>query len=199
MKFLYLSLLLFLSSVAIAAQSSINTISPPVTIVKKVWYMEVNNPAFEKSPFGAVDEMQQLNRDRRAVRKENERRVRRGLPTLRTPISTTQSQQGNLESPNIYTYKLKIKNNGVKEIKSLIWDHVFYAFGTTNELGRIQFEYKITIGSGKTKDLAISTAIPPSETINVKETGKKLRDQYSDEVIFQSIEYSDGSVWTHSN
>jgi hypothetical protein len=195
MKFLYLSLLLFLLPQAISAQNSTSTTSPNVTIVKKVWYMEVNNPAFEKSPFGAVDEMQQLNRDRRAVRKENERRIKRGLPALRTPVSTRQSQQGNLESPNIYTYKLKIKNDGDKEIKSLIWDFVFYEFGTTNEVGRIQFEYKITIGSGKTKDLAISTEIPPSETINVKETGKKLRDQYTDQVIFQSIEYSDGSVW----
>jgi hypothetical protein len=104
MKFVCLPLLLFLLPAALFAQNlATNAASPHVTILKKVWYMEVNNPAFDKSPFGVVEEMQQVNRDRRAVRKENERRVRRGLPALRTPSAATQGPQANLDSPNVYT------------------------------------------------------------------------------------------------
>lgn len=199
MKPAHLILLLFLFFVDISAQTDTNAFSPKVTIIKQEWYKEFNSPAFNKSPFGGVEEMQQLNRTRRAVRKENERRIQRGLPALRTPTTTPQPEQKvNDESPDIYTYKLKIKNTGDKQIAALIWDYVFYEIGTLNEVGRIQFEYKINIGIGKTKDLAISTEIPPSKTINVKATGKKLREQYSDQVIIQTIEYSDGSVWTNA-
>ena len=198
MKLAYLSLLLLLFSFGISAQTVTDSYPPEVLILKKQWHKEFNSPAFEKSPFAGAEEMQQLNSNRRAVRRENVRRVQRGLPALRTPISEPQPDQGNTDSPDIYTYKLKVKNNGNKQIKLLIWDYVFYESGTSNEVGRIQFEYAINIGSGKTKDLAISTEIAPSKTINIKATGKKLRDQYSDQIIIQSIEYSDGSVWNNA-
>jgi hypothetical protein len=195
MKF---ALLLFLLSFGISAQTVTSPSQPDLTILKKQWYKEFNSPAFEKSPFAGAEEMQQLNRNRRAVRIVNQRRSQRGLPPLRTPTSAPQTEQGNTDSPDIYTYKLKVKNNGNKQIKLLIWDYVFYEPGTTNEVGRIQFEYAINIGTGKTKDLAISTEIAPSKTINVKATGKKLRDQYSDQIVIQSIEYSDGSIWNNA-
>jgi hypothetical protein len=195
MKYAYSSLLLFFFFFAAAAQTETKLSPPDVIVVKKQWYKEVNNPAFEKSPFAGAEEMQRLSRDRRAVRRENARRVQRGLPALRTPTSAQQAEPENDRSPDIYTYKLRVTNSGGKQIKSLVWDYVFYAAGTENEVGRIQFEYDIKIDSGKTKDLSISTEIAPSKTIDVKATGKKLRDQYSERIIIQSIEYSDGSVW----
>ena len=198
MKFAYLSLLLLLCSFGISAQTITDASPPDVLILKKQWHKEFNSPAFEKSPFEGAEEMQQLNRNRRAVRVANQRRSQRGLPPLRTPPSTPQTEQGNTDSPDIYTYKLKVRNNGNKQIKLLIWDYVFYDSGTSNEVGRIQFEYAINIGSGKTKDLAISTEVAPSKTINVKVTGKKLRDQYSEQIVMQTIEYSDGSVWNNA-
>ena len=38
-----------------------------VTVIQKDWYMEVNNPAFEKSPFGPIEELQQTRQTRRAL------------------------------------------------------------------------------------------------------------------------------------
>lgn len=198
MKSAYLILLLFLFSIDMLAQNDTNNFPPGITIVKKDWYKKFTRPTFDESPFDPIEVVQQSSGNPATFRKENDRRVRRGIPASKTPSSIKPSVQGNTESANIYIYKLKIKNNGDKQIKSLVWDYVFYEIGTSNEVGRIQFKNNINVESGKTKDLAISTNIPPSKTINVKATGEKLRNQYSDRVIIQAIEYSDGSIWKHT-
>lgn len=203
MKAIHLFLLLFLSALGVSAQSPANppAVTPnaaaaaAVVVVQKEWYMEVNNPAFNKSPFGPIEELQQINQARKAIQRQNEIRARRGLPPLRTPVRMPQTETENQESPNVYTYKIKVKNNTEKTIQTLIWEYVFFEPGTEREVGRLQFVNQVKIAPGKTRDLAVSSLSPPSDTINVKQTGKKLRDQYSGQVVIQSVEYADGSVW----
>jgi hypothetical protein len=195
-------ILLFLFAVArVSAQDALPQAAdlsgpaPRAEVVEKKWYMEVNNPAFEKSPFGAVEEVRQTTRNQRAIRRQNEIRARRGLPPLRTPARAPQPETENGKSPNIYTYKVKIKNTGEKAIQTLVWDYVFFEAGTEKEVGRLQFLNKTKISPGKTKELSVSSLYPPAETISAAAAGRKTRDQYSEQVIIQSIEYSDGSVW----
>ena len=157
--------------------------------------MEINNPAFDKSPFGPIEELQQVNQARRTIRRQNEIRARRGLPPLRTPVNSPQLETENGRPPNVYTYKAKIRNDGTKTIQTLIWDYVFFEPGTDREVGRLQFVSNVKIPPGKTKLLVMSSLSPPSDTINVKDTGKKLRDQYSDQIVIQGIEYDDGTIW----
>lgn len=194
MRLARLLIFLFLPAGFVSAQVPTN--APEILLVKKQWYMEVNNPAFEKSPFGAIEELQQLNQNRRSTRRQNEIRARRGLPPLRTPqASAPQPDNSNPDSPNVYTYKAKFRNGGAKTIRSLVWDYVFFEPGTENEVGRIQFESRVNLKSGETENLSISTIYPPSDSINVSQTGKKLREQYSDRIVIQKIEFDDDSVW----
>lgn len=194
MKFFQLLLLMFLFVSSVLAQAAPE--SPALLVVRKEWYMEVNNPAFEKSPFAAAEELQQLNQNKRATRRQNEIRARRGLPPLRTPNNTPQPDNSNPDSPNVYTYKVKFKNEGSKAIRIIVWDYVFFEPGTEREVGRIQFESRVKLRPGATDSLSISTIYPPSDSINVNQTGKKFRDQYSDRIIIQSIEYEDATLWT---
>jgi hypothetical protein len=202
MKAIFSGLLLFLSVTCIAAQAAAVPNRPDsldVEILKSQWYMEVNNPAFEKSPFGAIEELQQNNRVRKETRRQNEIRARRGLPPQRTqspPPPLPQAETGSGKSPNIYTYKVKIKNTGAKVIEKMNWDYIFFEPGTEKEVGRILFESeRVNLGPGKTKQLSISTVYPPANTINVNNTGRKFRDQYSTQIVIQSIEYTDGTLW----
>lgn len=195
MKLLRFVALLLLPVSSVLAQAVSET--PALQVVKKQWYMEVNNPAFEKSPFGAVEELQQLNQNKRTTRRQNEIRARRGLPPLRTPTSAPPApDNSNPDSPNVYTYKVKFKNEGSKAIRVVVWDYVFFEPGTEREVGRIQFESRVKLRPGETDSLSISTIYPPSDSINVNQTGKKFRDQYSDLIVIQRIEYEDATLWT---
>jgi hypothetical protein len=91
---------------------------------------------------------------------------------------------------------VKIKNTGAKVIEKMNWDYIFFEPGTEKEVGRILFESeRVNLGPGKTKQLSISTVYPPANTINVNNTGRKFRDQYSTQIVIQSIEYTDGTLW----
>lgn len=195
MKAVCVALWLFLMFIGVTAQETVNpSNNSSVEVIQKEWYMEVNNPAFDKSPFSPIEEMQQMSQVRRATQRQNQIRARRGLPPLRNPVTIPQPDAEG-KSPNVYTYKAKFKNNGEKEIKTLVWEYVVFEPGTEREVGRLQFVSEVKIASGKTKSLAISCLSPPSDTINVKDTSKKLRDQYTDKVVIHSIEYSDGTFW----
>lgn len=196
MRIIYVSLFLLLLTGALSAQEPINSSNnSSVMIIQKEWYMEVNNPAFEKSPFAPIEDMQQVTQIRKATRRQNEIRARRGLPPLKTPDNIPSPDAANGESPNVYTYKAKIKNTGGKIIKTLVWEYVFYEPDTQQEVGRLVFVNDVNISPGKTKDLKMSSLSPPSNTINVKQTGKKLREQYRDQIFIQSIEFDDGTIW----
>ena len=197
MKPIYaLSLVMLLAAVVSAQVITGSSIAPDIEVIEKEWYMEVNNPAFEKSPFGPIEELQQTRQTRRVIQRQNEIRARRGLPPLRTPTpSAPEPEQSNDKSPDVFTYKLKVRNTGQKIIQAIIWDYVFLEPGTEREVGRVQFVSEVKISPGKTKNLSVSSLSPPSNSINVKETGKKLREQYSEKIIIQGIEFTDGSFW----
>jgi len=167
-----------------------------VTVIQKDWYMEVNNPAFEKSPFGPIEELQQTRQTRRAVQRQNEIRARRGLPPLRTPNpSPPEPDTSSGKSPDVYTYKLKVRNTGQKTIRAIIWEYVFFEPDSQREVGRLQFVSEGKLNPGQTKTLTANSLSPPSSTINVRESGKKLRQQYAEKIIIQAIEFADGTFW----
>lgn len=197
MKVINPALLMILLAVNVFAQVLTDSSDKSnIEVIQKQWYMEVNNPAFEKSPFGPIEELQQTNQTRRVIQRQNEIRARRGLPPLRTPTPRApEPDQSSGKSPNIYTYKAKIKNTGQKVIQTIIWDYVFFEPGTEREVGRIQFVSEGKVNPGKIKNLVASSLAPPSNSINIKETGKKLREQYSEQIVIQSIEFADGTIW----
>jgi hypothetical protein len=197
MKAIYAFLLALLITGSVSAQALANSSEQSsLEVIEKEWYMEVNNPAFEKSPFGPIDELQQTRQTRRVIQRQNEIRARRGLPPLRTPNpSLPEPDPASGKSPDVFTYKVKVRNTGQKVIRTIIWEYVFFEPGTKREVGRLQFVSDGKINPGKTKNLTASSLSPPSNTINVKEGGKKLREQYSEQIIIQGIEFDDGTFW----
>jgi hypothetical protein len=197
MKPIYALFLVVLLSCIVSAQVLADaSVAPDIEVIEKEWYMEVNNPAFEKSPFGPIEELQQTRQTRRVIQRQNEIRARRGLPPLRTPTpQAPEPDPSSGKSPDVFTYKLKVKNTGQKTIQTIIWDYVFLEPGTEHEVGRQQFLSEGKINPGKTKNISVSSLSPPSNSINVKVTGKKMRDQYSEKIIIQAIEFTDGTFW----
>ena len=199
MKILYSVFFLFLFTLAVSGQASVNSSNAPdLVVVQKEW-QEINqqNSQLDTDPFQPINETNQELRDREETLRQERRRARAGLPpehrTVRVkPIEEIKKDS---EPSTVYIYKVKIKNTGPKAIQELKWEYVFFDSDTKQEVGRRQFISKVDIPPGKTESIVIRSASPPTGTINVKQSGKKLRSQYSEQIVIESIEYADGSLW----
>jgi len=195
MKVLHVVTMVFLLSVMASAQALPNP-SETVTIVQKKWRLEVRNPALDEDPFRANNEQRQAEYDRRESMRKNELRVRQGKsPEIAPPPRKNTSERAASIYSARYTYELKIKNNGEKTIRAILWEYVFFEPDTEVIVGQRQFISKVSISPGKTKNIVVYSASPPTETINAAKAGDKSREPYSEQIIIWSIEYEDGSLW----
>lgn len=94
-----------------------------------------------------------------------------------------------------YRYKVKLRNNGAKTIKSIDWDYVFIDPTNQSEVARHQFASDETVKPGKSKEVSVLYLIPPIKTVSAKLLGGKKTLPYEQRVELVRIQYSDGSVW----
>jgi len=197
MKVLYAVTMLFLLAAAAWAQALPNpSDTSNVIIVQRKWRLEGRKPALDEDPLRANNEQRQAEYDRREYMRKNELRIRQGKsPEIAPPPRRNTSERAASSYLVRYTYELKIKNNGEKKIRAILWEYVFFEPNTEIIVGQRQFINKVSISPGKTKNIVVYSASPPTETINETKAGEKSREQYSEQIIIQSIEYEDGSVW----
>lgn len=94
-----------------------------------------------------------------------------------------------------YRYKVALRNDGQKTIKSIDWDYLFLDPVTQQEVARHQFTSDDTIKPGKSKEISVLYLNPPVKTVNAKLLGKKGEPAFKEQVLIARIQYSDGSVW----
>ncbi len=195
MRILYLVLLLSLPAVGAYAQTSPGSSDVPnVIVIKKQWSFQVRNPALDESPFIEIEERLQAEQDLRENAAENRRRAGLGLKPVRVKERPrTERNEGSASAK--YVYQIKVKNAGEKTIRELILEYVFFDPNTELEIARLRFMSKKEIAPSKTKDLVFRMVSSPTGTVNAKDTGKKSRELYSEQVIIQSVIYKDGSKW----
>lgn len=191
-----LLLLLMLAGVASAQAVSNPPDAPGVAVIEKSWRREIRNLALDEDPFRANREQMELERAVKQNQRENATRANAGLPAVPPPTRAPSSRSGQSEPPTVeYVYRAKVSNTGTKAIRKLVWEYVFFDPSTQREVGRRRNETKVSIRPGKTSNVVGRSASPPAGIVNVSQTGKKPREQYSEQVVIQSIEYTDGSVW----
>ncbi|MGI9167306.1 MAG: hypothetical protein ACR2G5_13175 [Pyrinomonadaceae bacterium] len=100
-----------------------------------------------------------------------------------------------LRSRYIFRYKVTVKNDSSKTIKSVDWDYVFLDASTETEINRQQFTSEEKISPGKIKELNIIVARSPTMAISVNALSKNERDGLNEQVVVMRIDYADGSVW----
>ena len=187
-------LVLFLFALCASAQTN-SSADPNVTVIQKKWSMEVHNPAVEKDPIKAMKESEQEERKRKDRERQNEILIERGMPTNPPPIRVPTPETGARKISITYIYEAKVRNTGKKAIRTLTWEYVFFEPGTEQEVGRRRFVSKVSISPGRTRNVVMRSASPPTGTIDATKAGKKTQDQYSEQVVLQSVGYADGSVW----
>lgn len=196
MKTLCLVTSLFLLAVGASAQTLPASSDPSaVTVIEKKWHVELRNPALDEDPFLVNDQMEQDMRDRKETIRQNEARNRVGLPPQPPPNRVGRGPIRVRGVSAIYIYEFKFRNTADKAIRALTWDYVFFEPGTEVELGRQTFVSKVSLGSGKTRNMIFQSASPPTGSIDATKVDKQSKDQYAEQVVIQSIEYADGTVW----
>jgi hypothetical protein len=169
--------------------------TPRVAVIQKNWRIEVRNPALERDPLKPNKERQQEEIDLKGDARENENRINQGLPALPPRVRVSAPESGAHGLSVTYIYEVKVRNTGQKPISTITWEYLFFEPGTEREVGRRRFVNKVTIGPGRTRNLSIRSAMPPTGSIDATKAGKKPRDHYSEKIVIQSLAYADGSVW----
>jgi hypothetical protein len=195
---LFVGVVLNLLAIDSYAQTSISLPdSSNVIVIKKEWRFQVRNPALDESPFLDMDERFQLEQNMRETVQENQRRAKLGLkPVKMRPRPGVEKKDGYAAAS--YVYEVKLRNAGEKAISALILEYIFFEPDTETEISRRLFLSKRHIAPGKSKTLVFRTGVPPTGTINARYAGKKSGEQYSEQVVIQSIKYADGSAWQAS-
>lgn len=201
MKYLYLLVLLLLLTVGTSAQTLSN--SPELSVLQKKWgktwrsdSTNSTNPALNKDPFQANNETRQAIKDQKEYLRQREIKEKQGeVPdrprnSVNNPKAPTPSNVYAL-----YTYQIKVKNNGTKTIQKVLWEYVFFNRTTNQEVGRHEFVSVTNLKAGRTDNLVMQKFSPPTGTINANDAGKKLSDLYIEKVNIKRIQYTDGSVW----
>jgi hypothetical protein len=196
MKILCPALLLFLLPAGVSAQALPDSSgAQPVSVMQMKWSFKLNIPALNEDPLRANSEHTQAERDMKDTIRLNGIRGRQGLPPEVPPVRVRAPEKGDHRPSTIYTYEAKVRNNGEKAIRTLIWEYVFFEPGTEQEVGRRRFISRTSISPGKTTNLVMRSSIPPIGAIDATKVDKKNGSQYVERVVIQTIEYADGSVW----
>lgn len=194
MKILFAGLVVFLFAVSAAAQDQP---APDVMVLDKKWTMEVRILATEKDPFQANKDRLQEESEQRARAEENENRIRQGQNALPPAVHQPKVDPGRKRLVT-YIYEAKLRNTGLKKIRTVIWEFVFREPGTTEEVGRRRFVSRVSLEPGGTRHVVIRTPLPPTRNVDATKAGMKPSDQYFGQVVITNVLYSDGSVWAAS-
>ena len=189
-----LVLLLFALCASAQTPSKVSA-GPEVTVLEKKWRMDVRNPALEKNPLRGIQAREQEVAQQKADARANENRVRMGLPTLPPRVRVPTPETGRRGFFVTYIYEVKVRNTGVKGIRTLTWEYEFLEPGTEQVVGRLRMVSKINLSPGKTRNVVVRTADSPTGTVDATKADKKSSEQYAERIVIRSVSYADGSVW----
>ena len=201
MKALGIVLLLLLPAGAAAQEApAAKDESHGVSVVKARWQKRFYNRALDEDPTDASSDPAELTRARqdaaRATPARSDQRGRSPLPPPLppdTPGATLGPRPG--RGSNVYLYEVKVRNKGTKKIRSIVWEYVLYDPATRAEVGRHEFESKVSIGVGQSKSLQGASSMPPASVVHVSKSDRETREQYADRVDIRRVVYEDGTVW----
>jgi hypothetical protein len=115
----------------------------------------------------------------------NERRAELAAAEVNATLS---SRTGS----NIYFYRLRIKNASTKIVKSFAWE--YQAQAQVDPADR-QFYCAIKAKPNESKEIKLFTPLAPSHVVEAAKAGHKSAARDDAKVVFNKIEYLDGTSW----
>jgi hypothetical protein len=194
--------------------------APGVTVDQFRWRQEVFIPALYEDPMRINQDRDDLERDQKAQRLANAERAKQGqtpipLPSKKVaanvPVGSTpmgiplgDEPAGNQNLPARgdpglsrvhYVYEAKIKNTGVKTIRTIVWQYILIDPATDVEVGRHGFTGRVSVRAGKTANLVARSKTPPARIVQAAKSSKDVAAKHQERVVINRIEYDDGTFW----
>ncbi len=196
---------LFLLSALILSVASSATFSQDpgggLVVLKFSWDKERIRPRPSLSPMASQDELiQQSERERQlaAARNASDRGKAGRLETQIINHDAAKMKAAQTPPPDdAYRYKVTLRNESTKTIKSIDWDYLFIDPMTGSEVARHQFTSDESIKTGRSKEVSVLYLIPPVKTVSAGMLSKKDPMPFTEQVVIARIQYSDGSSWQH--
>lgn len=169
-----------------------------LTVLKYSWEKETIQRKASMAAIASVEELvQQSQRERQlaAARNTNDRMVAARIERENEmrDQATVKANQG--RTVDGYKYKVTLRNDGTKNIKSIDWDYVFIDQAARALVARHQFTSDETIKPGKTKEIYVLYLTPPVRTVSAERLASKEPLPYTEHIVIARIVYSDGSIW----
>lgn len=95
---------------------------------------------------------------------------------------------------DVYRYRVVVKNQATKTIKSIFWDFQASDSPTFENPSHRQFRCVIKLKPGGTERLEGYSTLPPIAVVSASGAGK-----IAEKLVINRIEYSDGSSWQRSS
>jgi hypothetical protein len=189
------TLVLLLSTVPVIAQENNASSNPPdLIVIEKSWSKNSSSPLRDSNPLGPNEALiNQTHLEKAAIRRREEYSLPNQPTEARMPIPAAQPIPPS--AVTTYGYKMKVKNNGAKTIKSVDWEYQFLDPQTLEVMGYRRIKNDKKIRPGEIKVLEKHFTRQPTILVNVNTLGKKYKDQFTERLIIHRIQYSDGSVW----
>jgi len=171
----------------------------PLVVIKFGWDKERIRPIPSMAPLASQDELiQQSRREQQlsAARNANQKGTASRLETQNGNHQEAKVKAQQTEMPRDgYRYKVTLRNDGDKTIKSIDWDYYFVDPTTNQELARHQFTSDETIKPGKSKEVTVLYLKPPVKTVDARSMKKSEKASFHGRVVIARLQFADGSVW----
>lgn len=192
--------LLALFVICAAAQSIVaQDTDGPLVVIRFGWDKERLRPIPSMAPLASQDELIQQSRREQQLATARNAQAKGATSRLETQITNHQGAKVKAQQTELprdgYRYKVTLRNEGDKTIKSIDWDYYFVDPLTNQELARHQFTSDETIKPGKSKEVSVLYLKPPVKTVDARSLKKKERESFVGRVVIARLQFSDGTVW----
>lgn len=171
-----------------------------IVVLKFSWDKERIRPRPSLTSLASQDELIQQSQRQQQLAAAKNVGDRGKVAKLETQISNHQKATAKASQTELprdgYKYKVTLKNEGMKTVKSIDWDYLFLDPITQHELARHQFTSDETIKPGKDKEVSVLYLTPPVKLVTARMLNKKDLP-FTEQVVVARIQYSDGSSWQH--
>lgn len=170
-----------------------------LVVLKFSWERERLMSPGSVAPLMSEEELRQQGRRERlleAARNSSNRPLTTQMETEQQRHANATAKASETKPPKDgYRYKVTLRNESSKQIKSIDWDYIFTDPETEEVLQRHEFTSDESIKPGKTKEIGVLYLNPPLKTVTVRMLVKKDPLPAKEQVSVARILYSDGSVW----
>lgn len=173
--------------IAVVSQAQTTTPARPphgLVTLKLTWSREMNPP---QAAAPRQDEVSGLpRRDNPQANPADKLRAPSAIPSSSLP------NQGKLP---YYVYLLKVRNEGGKKVRGVLWEYVAADRDNGAELSRRRFISLQEIGLGEVATLRAESPSPPSNVVTTGGLGKDERAPFTSSAEIRCVLYADDTAW----